>query len=194
MSTSTTPTALRPWQGTVHASIMRVTVDVVETVQYDNGQFTRSNHVVGGLSSQAIVQLDDQARRDLLSELQTELSTAPPGADVEALKVFVDVLESSLQPTPSHRFDAARFGPITNDESTGTLFGHLVLGVDTAATVHDRAHRLNYEQHPVVLPPGKYRTLSPADRASLAEALRTRPPDDARWQQIRADAEAPHSD
>ncbi|MDQ6613949.1 MAG: hypothetical protein M3083_04185 [Actinomycetota bacterium] len=184
------PQASRPWQGTVHATLTRVNVDVVETIQYSDGLFTHRSQVVGGPSSQAIIDLNEQARRDLLSQLQAEVTSPPAGTDLEALNVFVDLLDASLLPPPSHRFDTARFGAITHDESTGTLFGHLVLGVDMAGTVHDYAHKLSFEQHLVVLPPGPFRRLSPADRASLARALRANPPPDPTWQQIVADASA----
>lgn len=39
-------------------------------------------------------------------------------------------------------------------------------------------------------PSGVYRPLSPADSASLAQALAANPPPDALWQEIRHDAEA----
>lgn len=194
-TTTTSPTSstgtgqpVAPWQGVVHASITRVRLDVVETVQFDHGVFTRSNRVVGGPSSQALLVLDDQARRDLLAELQAQVAWPPSGTDVEAIDVFVDLMEASLQAPPSHRFDSAHFGAITHDESTGTLFGHMGLGVDMAGTVHDHARELTFEQHVVVLPPGPFRSLSDADRASLAAALRARPPADPLWQQIPADA------
>jgi hypothetical protein len=180
----------RPWHGTVQASITRVNVDVVETIQYGGGLFTRSNRVVGGPSSDAMVVLNDQQRQDLLAELQAEVAAPPAGTDVVPLRVFIDLLQASLQPPPSHRFDTARFGSVTHDESTGTLFGHMVLGVDMVGTVHDHAHQLTFEQHVVVLPPGPYAVLSAADRGSLAANLRARPPADTLWQQILADASA----
>jgi hypothetical protein len=178
----------RPWQAAVQASITRVDLDVVESVEYRNGVFTRRNRVVGGLRSQAVVELDGQTRRQLLSELQTELIAPPPETDVDALTVFVDLLQTSLKALPSHRFDTAHFGAITYDDSTGTVFGHLTLGVDVAATIHDHGHRLSFEQHPVTLPPGAYGSLSSADRASLVQALRARAPADPHWRQIQADA------
>ena len=199
MSTTTTsltttdttgqPTDLRPWQGSVQASITRTVLDVVETVEFNDGLFTHRNRSVVGASSQAIIVLDDQARRDLLSQLQTQLAAPPGGTDVEALEVFVDLLEASLQTPPSHRFDIARFGPVTLVEATGSVFGHLVLGVDMAGTIHDQGHRLYFEQHLVVLQPGPFRSLSAADRASLANALRANPPADALWHQILTDSD-----
>jgi hypothetical protein len=190
MSTATTNDVSRPWQAVVQASLTRVDLDVVETVEYTNGLFTHRNQVIGGPSSQAIIDLDDQARSQLLGELQAELTAPPAGTDLDALKVIVDLLEVSLQAPPSHRFDTAHFGTITFDKATGTLFGHLSLGVDVAATVHDHNHHLSFEQHPVVLPPGPHHPLSPADRASLATALAANPPADTHWQQILADAQA----
>jgi hypothetical protein len=58
-----------------------------------------------------------------------------------------------------------------------------------AGTVRDADHQLSFEQHVVVPPPGPYRRLSPADRASLARALEARPPADTLWHQILQDAQ-----
>ena len=51
-------------------------------------------------------------------------------------------------------------------------------------------YELSFEQHAVVLPPGAYRPLSPADRASLAKALEAHPPLNPLWQEILKDASA----
>jgi hypothetical protein len=43
--------------------------------------------------------------------------------------------------------------------------------VDVSGTVRDAKQLITFEQHPVMLPPGSYRPLSPADQASLAAAI-----------------------
>jgi hypothetical protein len=40
--------------------------------------------------------LDDQQRRQLLAELESELQAPPSGVDAKALKVFTELLENSL--------------------------------------------------------------------------------------------------
>lgn len=105
MSATTTTTSPSPspvpstpvWHATVQASVTRVTVDVIQTIDYTNGLFTQRNQVVDGVSSQAIVVLDSRARRQLLRELEAELAAPPPGTDLGALKVFVDLLHVSLR-------------------------------------------------------------------------------------------------
>ena len=167
-------------------------VDEIEEIDYENGgRFTRRVHVVGGPSPGVIEVLDDQALARLLADLRAELKNPPSGADRVGLEVFTDLIEGALATEPvSMRFDTARFGDVTKDETRHILYGHLALGVDVVGTVRDMDYELTFEQHVVVLPPGAYRPLSPADRHSLAKALEARPPADPLWQEILKDAQA----
>lgn len=182
----------RPWQASVQARLQRgVGVDQVEEIVYENGgQFTRHVRTVNGPGGQTTV-LDRRQLQQLLADLQAELQSPPAGVDSVGVRVFIDLIEDTLATEPpSHRFDNARFGAVSHDESRGILYGHLVLGVDVAGTVRDARQVLSFEQHVVVLPPGTYRPLSPADQASLARALRANPPADPLWQNVLHDAEA----
>jgi hypothetical protein len=167
-------------------------VDQVEEIDTDGeGHFTRRVRVVNGPGPGVIVVLDAAALRKLLDELRAEVKAPPTGVDVAALEAFADLIEDALRTgPPSHRFDNARFGGVTKDESRGILYGHVGIGVDVIGTVRDQHHRLSFEQQLAVGPAGVYRPLSPADSASLAQALAANPPSDPLWQQIHQDAEA----
>jgi hypothetical protein len=183
----------RPWQATIRAQLTRgVGVDRIEEIDTDaEGRFTRRLRVVNGPGPGAIVVLDDARLRQLLGELRAEMAAPPSGIDVAGLEAFADLIEDALRCGPaSHLFDGARFGTVSFDESRGILYGHVGLGVDVIGTVRDQHHKLSFEQQLVVGPTGVYRPLSPADCASLAAALEANPPSDARWQEIRADAQA----
>lgn len=183
----------RPWQAVVQAHLTRgVGVDQVEEVDTDGeGHFTRRLRVVNGPGPGAIVVLDAAALRQLLGELRAEVEAPPAGVDVAALEAFIDLIEDALRTgPPSHRFDHARFGSITRDESRGILYGHVSFGIDLIGTVRDERHRLSFEQQVVTGPAGVYRPLSPADSASLAQALTADPPADGLWEEVRQDAAA----
>ncbi len=189
---------LRPWQASVQARITRgVGVDQIEQIDYGaGGEFTQQIQTVGGPSFDHIVVLNDQERQQLMADLELELKSPPAGTDTVGLEVFVALLKDSLRsaPPPSNRFANARFGDVTRDESRGILFGHLGLGVDVTGTVRAARHVLTFEQHVVMLPPGQFRALSAADRASLAAALTAAlpsltPPADALWREILQDAQ-----
>jgi hypothetical protein len=183
----------RPWQAVVQGRLTRgVGVDEIEEIDTDGeGHFTRRVRVINGPGPGAIEVLDAAALRKLLDEMRAEVKSPPPGVDVGALEAFIDLIEDTLRTgPPSHKFDHARFGAVTKDESRGILYGHVGIGVDVIGTVRDQNHRLSFEQRLPVGPAGVYRPLSPADAASLARALAANPPSDPLWQQIRQDAEA----
>jgi hypothetical protein len=191
-SDQTANTQSRPWQASVQAHLERgVGVDQVEEIVYENGgRFTHRVRTVNGPGGETNV-LERQQLEELLAVLQAELQSPPAGVDSVGLRVFIDLIEDTLSTEPpSHRFDNARFGAVTHDESRGIFYGHLGLGVDVAGTVRDARQVFSFEQHVVVLPPGRYRPLSPADQASLARALRANPPADPLWQNVLQDAEA----
>jgi len=182
-----------PWQATIQARLTRgVGVDRVEEIDTDGeGHFNRRLRVVGGPGPGVIVVLDTAALRKLREELQAEVTAPPPGVDVATVEAFKDLVEDALRAgPPSHRFDSARFGTITQDESRGILYGHISLGVDVMGTVRDEHHKLSFEQQLVTGPAGVYRPLPPADCASLAHALAANPPPDPFWERIREDAQA----
>jgi len=191
--TTTQPAAVqpRPWQATFQASITRVTgVDTVEEIDFSNSEFTRRTRVVGGNSPGVIVVLGEDDLRALLSDLESQLQAPPAGTDIVGLEVFVDLIEETLRTEPSHRFDSATFGAVAKDDTRDILSGHIGLGIDVAGTIRDSNHGLSIEQHVVVLPPGAFRPLSPADRASLAKALTAQPPADPLWKEILTDAQS----
>jgi hypothetical protein len=88
----------RPWSAVIQARLIRAAgIDVVEEVEFSSGgQFTRRQHVVGGPAVGTGEVLDDQQRRQLLAELESELQAPPSGVDAKALKVFTELLENSL--------------------------------------------------------------------------------------------------
>lgn len=187
MAIDQTP-VVRPFQASIQARLSRGGIDTIEEIDYDGGQFTRRFRVVPGHGTTAV--LNDEQLRQLLTELRTELRAAPAGTDVLGLEVFADLIEDALkgEPPASTRFDQARFGSVTSDESRNVLFGHLAIGVDVVGTVRDTNHELSFEQHVAPLGPGPFRPLSPADRASLARALEASPPADQLWRSILQDA------
>ena len=175
-ATQPAPPTLRPWQASIQARLTRAAgIDRVEVIDFEHsGIFVRSTRIVGsGIGSDHVVVLGAAERAQLLAELQAELREPPAGTDVVGVRVFVDLLEDSINPAPpaSSRFDTARLGGITYDETRNILYGHLGLGIDVSGTVRDANHVIMFEQHPVMLPPGNYRPLSPADQASLQAAV-----------------------
>jgi hypothetical protein len=181
------------WQPNVQAAITRSAgVDQVEEIDYqEGGVFTRRRRVVGRMGPGVIVVLTEEMRRDLLDELKAELRNASIGTDTVGIKVFVLLLEDSLKTAPaSARFNSARFGGATHDETRGIVYGQLSLGVDVVGTVRDSAHLLGFEQHLVMVPPGTYRPLSPADQSSLAKAIKDADLTDPLWLTILADTDA----
>jgi hypothetical protein len=186
----------RPWQASIHAELSRVTgIDVLEEIVYENGgRFTRRTRPFGtrpGFGSAEILSGDQLVQ--LLTDLRAEQQATPAGVDLLGLEVFTDLIEDALRADPpSSRFDHARFGAITKDETRHVLLGHVGLGVDVAGTVRDVDHELSFEQHVVIREPGPFRPLSAADQASLARALTAAPPADPNWQQVLQDA-AGHS-
>jgi hypothetical protein len=183
------PSSPRPWQAAIQARLTRGGIDTIEEIDFDGGTFTRRFHVIGGPSPGAIAVLGDQELRQLLADLRAELQAAPAGVDLAGLEVFIDLIEDAVrEEPPSNRFDGARFGAVSKDETRHVLYGHLGLGIDVAGTVRDVNHQLSFEQHVVVRPPGPYRPLSPADRASLVRALTAHPPADPLWKLIQQDA------
>jgi hypothetical protein len=181
-----------PWQAAIQARLTRGGIDTVEEIDFDGGVFTHRFHVVVGPGPGPITVLGDQQLRQLLADLRAELQAAPAGVDRAGLEVFIDLVEDALRDQPpSNRFDGARFGAVSKDETRHILYGHLGIGIDVAGTVRDVNHQLSSEQHVVTRPPGPYRPLSPADRASLARALAANPPADPLWKLIQQDATAP---
>jgi hypothetical protein len=175
-ATELAPPTLRPWQASIQARLTRAAgSDQVDVVDFEHsGIFVRGTRIVGsGIGSDHMVVLGLAERAELLAELQSELQHPPAGTDIVGVQVFVDLLQDSINPAPppSTRFDGARFGGITYDETRNILYGHLGLGVDVSGTVRDAKQLITFEQHPVMLPPGSYRPLSPADQASLAAAI-----------------------
>jgi hypothetical protein len=87
-----------PWSAVVQARLVRAKgIDVVEEVEYGSGgQFTHRQHIVNGPTTGPVEVLDEEQRRQLLSELETELQDPPSGVDVQALEVFTELLEDSL--------------------------------------------------------------------------------------------------
>lgn len=191
-STASTPgpaSAARPWQATIQASLSRVVgVDQVEDIDYENGgRFTRRVRVAGGPEPQNVEVMQDDDLQKLLTALRAQLKDGTSDGDRVGVKVFIDLIEDALNTQPAIRFDIAHFETVTQDER-GILFGHLVLGIDMVGTVRDVGGSLSYEQHVVVMEPGTYRTLSSADRASLAQALAAASPTEPLWRRILADA------
>jgi hypothetical protein len=88
----------RPFSAVIQARLVRVVgIDVVEEIEFTSGgQFTRRNHIAGGPDIGPIVVLDEQQRRQLLAELESELQAPPSGVDVRALKTVTEYLEDSL--------------------------------------------------------------------------------------------------
>jgi hypothetical protein len=184
------PTIFRPWQAEVQARLTRRGIDEVEEIDYENGgRFVHRRHLVVGPGSGAVDVLNREQLDQLLADLRAELRAAPAGVDLVGLEVFTDLIEDVLRAEPaSSRFDEARFGAVSQDESRSVLYGHVAFGADVAGTVRDVDHLLSFEQHPVTLPPGRYRPLSRADQASLARRLQLDPPADRLWQRIQQDA------
>lgn len=184
----TAPARPGAWRPAVTARITRILVDVIEEIVFTDGVFTRRFQVVGGPSPALVVVLDAAARRTLLDDLLTQLGSSPAGSDTQDLRTFAELLEDSLVANPSHRFDHARFGTVTHDESRGVYFGHLGLGIDVVGTIRDDHGVLAFEQHIVPAQPGPFLALLPADTASLAAALtaylRDNPGADQVWKQI----------
>jgi hypothetical protein len=179
--------AARPWQADVQALLTRVNVDLVEEIRYADGIFSRRLHIAGGPDIGPIMVLDAEARAELLAELRVEIKDPPPGTDITGLRVFAELLQLSLEQRSSGRFASARLGTVDRREG-GVLYGHLVLGVDVVGTVRDAYGSISYEQHVVMLPPGSYQVLSPADLTSLADAIEAAGTDDPAWAQIGSDA------
>jgi hypothetical protein len=88
----------RPWSAVIQARLVRAAgIDVVEEVEFaTGGQFTRRQHLVNGPAVGPVEVLDEQQRRSLLAELETELHAPPSGVDAQALRVFTELLENSL--------------------------------------------------------------------------------------------------
>jgi hypothetical protein len=190
---SSTALQQRPWQAVVHGSLVRaVDVDQVEEVNYDGeGRFTQRLRLLNGPGPGMSLVLDTGQLRMLLAELLAELAAPSPGIDRVSVDLFARLVEDALRTEPqSHRFDGVRFGAIARDEARGILYGHVTMGADLVGTVRDERHLLSFEQRVVTGPVGVYRPLSPADAASLAQAMAANPPADQLWQVIRQDAEA----
>jgi hypothetical protein len=170
-------------------------VDQVAVINYDPnnalGNFTLAVHLPGQVEPHHIIVLNQSMMQDLLDDLQEEALNPPPGLDTTLFQTFIYLLTQALNVQPSTRFNLARFGDIAEDAS-GTITGHLGLGIDVVGTVQDADGVITFEQHPVPLPPGPLQPLSPADAASLAAALDTyistaNPPADPLWVQVAED-------
>jgi hypothetical protein len=188
----------RPWQASIHAELSRVTgIDALEEIVYENGgRFTWRSHPFGtrpGFGTAEVLNGDQLS--ELLDGLRAEQQATLAGVDLLGLEVFIDLIEDALRADPpSSRFDQARFGAVTKDETRHVLYGHVGLGVDVAGTVRDVNHELSFEQHVVMRESGPFRPLTPADRASLVRALTANPPADPSWQQVLQDASSNSAD
>ncbi|MBJ7596617.1 MAG: hypothetical protein DLM67_00535 [Candidatus Nephthysia bennettiae] len=98
MTTQQSNPQSHPWSAVVQARLVRAKgIDVVEEIEYGSGgQFTHREHIVNGPTTGPVDVLDEQRRRQLLSELESELPDPPSGVDAQALKVFTELLEESL--------------------------------------------------------------------------------------------------
>jgi hypothetical protein len=187
------PTTL-PWTATVTAKLTRTTgIDTQEEVGYSQGRFTRRQIVTGSPFLSPIIVLDRAAREELKKELASELESVPAGIDVHDLKGFSDLLVDSLESGNSDLFKDARFGEVVRDIFGGeiTSLGQVSFGTDLVGTVRDDARDLTFERHPVGMTTGPFRSLTPADQASLATALTTyleQPGANQGWAAIRDDA------
>lgn len=137
------------------------------------------------------VTLFDQEMPSLLAALKEAEKNISPGLDPLCLRSFIHELTQAIENQPSTRFNNARFSDIAQDRN-GAIVGHFVLGVDVAGMIHDAHEIVTVEQHVVPMPPGHFRRLSHADRASLIAALENfintaQPPANPLWNQVLAD-------
>ena len=173
----------------------RLGIDQVAVISYDpnnaQGNFTLTVHLAGQVEPHHIAVLTQSMMQDLLDNLQEEALNPPSGLDTTLLQTFIYLLTQALNVQPSTRFTMARFGDITADAS-GTITGHIGLGVDVVGTVQVANGVITYEQHIVPMQPGPFQPLSPADAASLTAALATyissaNPPANPLWVQVAQD-------
>lgn len=167
---------------------------VIRVINVSDGEFTLGFRAgAPGVVVPLILRiLDDDELGALLDALQDELDSPPdqPGLNLAVLRAFVTVLSEHLGPSATNRFEHARFGAVARD-MRGAIVGHLGLGTDVVGTVHDSGGAISFEQHVVVLPPGRFRPLSQPDLDSLAAALtvftETTPDADPLWRQVLDD-------
>ena len=155
-----------------------------------NGQGDFSVSSLGLLSNTLLIQATPEQKKTLLEALRAEEHNPPSGLDVPVLRAFIHLLAQSVEDQPSTRFANARFGEIVQDMG-GAIVGHCTLGVDVVGTLHDTHGLVTFEQHVVPMPPGRFRHISTADRASLINALedfiKVTPAASPLWSQVLQD-------
>ncbi len=129
--------------------------------------------------------------RTLLATLRAEEQHVPSGLTPTFFRTFIHLLSQAIEHQPSTRFANARFGEVVQD-THGAIIGHFGVGVDIACSIHDVRGIVTVEQHIVPMPPGQFRHLSDADRASLASALEAfinaaQPSANPLWLQVLSD-------
>jgi hypothetical protein len=175
--------------------IGRIGVDVEATVTYDTTQGFELiwQLVVDPHGPPTVVRpLNDDDLRTLLGEIKTALANPPDGLETKALESFGDIIEETFNSEPAG-FGAVRFGSAVEEVFGGTItvIGHLGLGIDVVATVHDAGGDITWERHVVPRPPGPFRPLTHAERDALTAALSAwleSNPNGA-WQRVLSDLE-----
>ena len=186
----------------VDAEVLQMTltgrqgIDQVAKILYElsttGGRFFIDVHPIAPITPAPLYrELSLEEMQALLATLRAEEQNPPSGLDVPALRAFIDLLCQAVDNQPSTRFNYIRFGGIVRDTSSA-IVGHVGLGVDVVGTIHDANGDVTFEQHVVMLPPGPFRQLSAADKASLAAALdayigSAQPHADPLWDQVAQD-------
>lgn len=165
----------------LHAEVLQMTlsgklgIDQVAKILYElsntGGHFFIDVYTLAPVTPAPLYrELSQDEMQTLLATLQAEEQNPPAGLDVAVLETFIHLLSLAVGNQTSTRFNYVRFGEIAKDAS-GAIVGHLGLGVDVVGTIHDANCDITFEQHVVMLPPGPFRHLSAAERASLADSL-----------------------
>lgn len=146
---------------------------------------------VGLLANTLLMPATLEQERTLLEALRAQEQHPVAGLDLPVLRAFIHLLACEIENQPSTRFNNARFGDIAR-EASGVIVGHCGLGVDVVGTIRDEHGVITFEQHALPLPSGQFRPLSRADRASLANALKTfidtaQPPANPLWVEVLED-------
>jgi len=196
------PTGMLTQFTAVHAEVLQMTIsgrlgiDQVAKILYElsntGGRFFIDVHTIGPITPAPLYrELSQEEMQTLLATLQAEEQDPPAGLDLTTLQTFIHLLSQAIGSQSSNRFNYISFGEVVRDTSNA-IVGHVGLGIDVVGTIHDAHCDVTFEQHVVMLPPGPFQHLSPADKASLAAAIeafisKAQPRANPLWEQLADD-------
>lgn len=140
------------------------------TISYNRGIFTRQFWSTGHPVPLLIEVLKPAEVREIRDQVAGQLGRPGDGVDQLPLHAFVTVADVYLSPAPSHRYQAADFGSIT-EQAPGQLLGTVTYPDGVAGSILGSDAGVSAQSHLGPFPAGFLAPLREGDLRSLILSL-----------------------